>query len=853
MSFSGFGSCSVDGVVARILISHAGKDRPWAEWARWHLEAAGHPTELDSVDWAPGTNFVEAMDRALHRDNPMLVLLSSAYLDPQRFTAGEWTARFAQRRKDPDAKLIPIRIENIDLYGGLWAPIVVPDLFDLPADQAVTVLVEAVRQVVTPAPPGALPAAPPAFPGQRTASAPAVEAGPRPPGSLPTVWNLARRNLGFTGRDGMLNGLHDALRGGSRVAVQALHGIGGVGKTQLALEYAHRFAGEYELAWWIPSEQPELISDHLSALALKLGLVSAGTASPEAVEMLQGHLRRHGRWLLIFDNAEDRDALARLLPDGPGHQLITSRNHHWTGVAQPIDVDVFSRAESVALVQSHLPQLKDDDADRLADALDDLPLAVGQAVDLIAETRLPVDAYLRNLATHTADLMGEGRPPGGYPVPLAASVALTAERLNAADPAAWQLLLLCARLGPEPIPADLFTTRPDLLSGPLRKVAAKPVAFARAVSKIGSYGLARLTETGPVLHRLVQAVLRDTTAGPSNHRAIVERLLVAAEPDNPTDPRWWPRWQVLLPHLLAADPTSSDSADLRLMTSRAMWHLMDRGEARDALPLVQQFHQVWTAQHGPDDESVLAIAHTLAEIHSTLGNYRQSRELNQENLARHRRLHGNRHIDVLNSALGLAGNLRAVGRFEDARVLDEETLAEYRRTIGYDDPRTLNSATGLAVDLYDLGEYEEARQLIEDTLSRQKRVLGDEHPATLITAQNLAVVLQELGDPDRAGELTRETWKLRRRVLGDNHPNSLVSAHNLAVHLHRAGDYEAACQLHQENLTRRQQVLGAEHPDTVESAYALAEDLDALGRHADADDVRRGLPPKEDQEGHGAE
>jgi hypothetical protein len=192
MSFSGFGSCSVDDVVSRILISHAGKDRPWAEWARWHLEAAGHPTELDSVDWAPGTNFVEAMGRALHRDNPMLVLLSSAYLDPQRFTAGEWTARFAQRRKDPDAKLIPLRIENIDLYGGLWAPIVVPDLFDLPADQAVTVLVEAVRQVVTPAPPGALPAAPPAFPGQRTASAPAVEAGPRPPGSLPTVWNLAR-------------------------------------------------------------------------------------------------------------------------------------------------------------------------------------------------------------------------------------------------------------------------------------------------------------------------------------------------------------------------------------------------------------------------------------------------------------------------------------------------------------------------------------------------------------------------------------------------------------------------------------------------------------------------------------
>jgi tetratricopeptide (TPR) repeat protein len=853
MSFSGFGSCSVDGVVARILISHAGKDRPWAEWARWHLEAAGHPTELDSVDWAPGTNYVEAMDRALHRDNPLLVLLSSAYLDPQRFTADEWTARFAQRRKDPDAKLIPIRIENIDLYGGLWAPIVAPDLFDLPADQAVTVLVEAVRQVVTPAPPGALPAAPPAFPGQRTASAPAVEAGPRPPGSLPTVWNLARRNLGFTGRDGMLNGLHDALRGGSRVAVQALHGIGGVGKTQLALEYAHRFAGEYELAWWIPSEQPELISDHLSALALKLGLVSAGTASPEAVEMLQGHLRRHGRWLLIFDNAEDRDALARLLPDGPGHQLITSRNHHWTGVAQPIDVDVFSRAESVALVQSHLPQLKDDDADRLADALDDLPLAVGQAVDLIAETRLPVDAYLRNLATHTADLMGEGRPPGGYPVPLAASVALTAERLHAADPAAWQLLLLCARLGPEPIPADLFTTRPDLLPGPLRKVAAKPVAFARAVSKIGSYGLARLTETGPVLHRLVQAILRDTAPSPATNRTVVDRLLAAAVPDTPTDPRWWPRWQVLLPHIIAADPASSDSADLRFITDNAMWHLTARGEARDALPLTEQLHQAWIARHGPDDESVLAITHTLAEIHRTLGHYRQARDLNQENYERRLRRYGNRHVDVLNSTLSLAGNLRSMGHFDEARVLDEGALAGYRRIIGDNHPFTLNAAANLAVDLFELGEYERARQLIEDTLARQKRVLGPEHPETLAAAQSLTLVLQELGSPERARELATETWKSQRRVLGDNHPDSLMSAHNMAVHLHRAGDYEAAHHMNRENLTRRRQALGAEHPDTVESAYALAEDLDALGRHTEADEVRRGLPPEQDRPGYGAE
>jgi tetratricopeptide (TPR) repeat protein len=828
-SFSGSICCNVDGVSDRIVISFADRDRAWAEWARWHLEKAGHAIELDSVDRAPGTNAVEAMNRALRRDNPLLVLLSAAYLDPERLTTDEWTARMAQRRRDPAATLIPLRVENVDLHDGLWAPIVVPDVFGLPPDRAVTLLLDAVRRVVDPGPAGSLTTVAPAYPGRQAAGDP----GPRPPGSLPPVWNLARRNPGFTGRDAMLNRLHDTLSGGSRVAVQALHGMGGVGKTQLALEYAHRFAGEYDIVWWIPAEQPELIGDHLATLAQddQLRLTTPGTSTPDSMKALRAHLRRTGRWLLIFDNAEDRDHLAPWLPDGPGHLLITSRNPNWTGVAQPVDVDVFTRAESIALLQSSLPDIDEDIADRLAGHLGDLPLAVGQAMDLLAETRMPVASYLRDLAGHTAELMREGGPPAGYPLSLAATVSLAADRLGAADPAAGQLLTLCAHLGPAPIPTDLFTARPDPLPKPLQKIARRPVAFARTLAQLSRYGLARLTDDGPVLHRLVQAVVRDTDPRPDVNRGVAERLLVAAQPDDGSLPQWWPRWTVLLPHILAVDPATSGNRQLRQTAHDAVWHLTARGDAGTALPLAEHLHRAWTQRLGPDDDSTTMIAATLAVVHRQLGNFRRSNDLEQANLTRTRKLQGTDHPHTLTAASNLARGLYRSGEFERARRLDEDTLTRRRRVLGDDHLDTLRSAGNLARDLYQLGDFERAREMDEDLFARFRKLVGDDHPDTLRAAVALTIDLNQAGEYARARALGGDTFARRRRVLGDDHPDTLNAAVNLARSLSHLGEYEQARRLDEDTLDRSRRVRGEDHPETLNTALCLTVDLDRAGDH----------------------
>jgi transcriptional regulator with XRE-family HTH domain len=243
------------------------------------------------------------------------------------------------------------------------------------------------------------------------------------PGAAPGVWNIPARNPGFTGRDGLLAQLRDRLLAGGAAVVQAMHGMGGVGKTQLAAEYAHRFAASYELAWWIDAEQGGLIGDQVLALGSALGCVPAGAGTGVARAVVLAKLRKRGRWLLVFDNAETPAELAPWLPGGNGHVLITSREPGWAELAAPVAVDVLARAESVALLQHRIAGLTEADADRLAAGLGDLPLALAQAAAFMAATGTPAGEYLELLQARPDPcwtcryrgrlIHGRWRPPPG--------------------------------------------------------------------------------------------------------------------------------------------------------------------------------------------------------------------------------------------------------------------------------------------------------------------------------------------------------------------------------------------------------------------------------------------------------
>jgi len=649
------------------------------------------------------------------------------------------------------------------------------------------------------------------------------------PGPVRAWGNVPARNPSFTGREEQLARIRRALAGeGGRAAVQALHGMGGVGKTQLAIEYAHRHSGDYDVTWWLDSENTTLMTQQYADLAAELGAAQKGLPQDAMRRALLSDLHRRPRWLLIFDNAEDPAFLRDWLPSGPGHVIITSRSQNWAELAAPVLVDVLPRRESVDLLRARVPGIMTAEADALAGALGDLPLALAQAAAYLAETRIPATGYTQLLKDRAATLLSKGKPLT-YRDTLSAATTLACDRLRGTDKDAAALASICAFLAPEPVPVGWLITAAGNLPDGLPARLADPLERDDLMAALTRTSLARLNDDGLIMHRLTQAILRARPAEPDKIRAHAEAVVTANTPEVTEAPDTWPTWGRLLPHLLALEPEHSSNPNLQMAVVKAAGYLMAAGKAADALSLAARVHRLWHDRLGPSDRETLKISNAVANAHRLLGHFGHARQLGEDILSTTRRLYGDDDPDTLTVENTVAIALHHLGDYHAARELHEHALQHLRRVLGDDHHLTLATAVNLAQDLHALGDYHAARGLSQDSLQRCRRILGDDHIATLESAHNLGSALRELGDHHAARTLHEDTLTRSRRVQGNDHPVSLNIASDLAADLRTLGDNHAARALDEDTLTRSRRVLGDDHPDTLRRAENLTEDLRALG------------------------
>jgi hypothetical protein len=801
------------------FVSHAGRDTVWAEWLAWQLQEAGYTVELDVWDWAPGEDFVVRMQGALEAADRLLAVCSQAYFS-SAFGGAELRAAFAGSAA-AEGRIVPVLIEPVTLPP-LYAPLIHLDLTGLDEAAAAARL----RARLTGGRPTNTPPFPKLAPSDR----------PRFAGAFPAVWRVPPRNPRFTGRDGMLAELRRRLRTDEpTLVVQALYGLGGVGKTQLATEYAHRFAADYDVVWWIDAEQPVLIPEQLAALATRLNLAPGPTVT-DAVERLLGELRNRARWLLVFDNAERPSDVAGYRPGGAGHLLITSRSPGWSALGGRLEVDVLARAETVALLRARIPALTEELADKLAAELGDLPLAAAQAAGYLEQTDLPPGDYLRRFRTRRATLLARGEVVG-YSGRLDTAWALSLERLRQEDPAAVQLLELSAFLAPEPIPLSLMSDHAELLDEPLRSVAADPDALTDAVGALVGYSLARRHPDGFQVHRLVQAVIRQRLS-PDRQQAAADRvlaLLATAAPDAPSDPASWPAYARLASHVLATAPLADHAPGGRQLVLNTIRYLQAHGDSHASRSIGEQLLNRWRTSLSPDHPDTLTVASRLTLALNLEGEAEAARSLAAETLQRCRRVLDPDHPTTLIAATALALALSELREAEQARALGQDTLERCRRVLGPDHSTTLLTAAALTSALVQLGKAEQARALGEDTLERCRRVLPPGHPTTLAAATSLSFALNHVGEAEEARALGEDTLERCRRTHGPDHPVTLWAAHTLTLSLIRLDEAEQARALAADTLQRCRQVLGPDHPTTLAAAAALPL---ALVRPGEAEQAR---------------
>ncbi|MFC7529109.1 tetratricopeptide repeat protein [Actinoplanes sp. GCM10030250] len=668
-----------------------------------------------------------------------------------------------------------------------------------------------------------------------------VDAGTLPPpqraggrGGVPH--NLPPASAVFEGRDvADLAALLNGADGGVVVGQAAVHGLGGIGKSELANQYARSYMSGYRLVWWITADNRSAVGLGLAALTERLHPVA--TLAANAQEWARGWLQSNTDWLLVLDNVEDINDIADLLGlvSGRGHVLVTTRRDlraRWRGLGfRTLQLEVLDRTSSIRLLRE-LTDLDDAaGAGRLAERLGDLPLGLQQAAAYVSQhDGMTFDHYTALLTEEFGRAAGNAGVGDTGQRTMAAVWTVTMRSVAESSAVAATVLDVMAWLGADPLPESV-----------LYPLAHEPRDVDDALAILASYSMIKRRSRALTVHRLVQAVTRNQNVVDERATAVrgsAVQLLVKAAPEDPiANVAGFPMWAALIPHVQALVeqlPADHESTAMLFVLDRAASYQQHQGNFDAATALFEQALADSERILGSGNELTLAVRANLGGCYREVGRVGLSITIFEEVTADCERISGPDHAHTLTARANLAASYWRAGRTDEALTIQEQLVADSDRALGTEHPTTLNAYANLANLFREVGRTNDTIPIYERVLAIREQILGPDHPNTLTARGNLAASYRQASRTVEAITIEESVAADLERVLGPDHPHALTARGNLASSYQSAGRTAEAISIFERLAADIERVLGPEHPHTLTLRNNLAVTYWDAGRSTEA-------------------
>ena len=814
-----------------LFVSYNRHDRAFAEWIAWILEDAGHSVTIEAWDFRAGGNFVQYMDRAVTEADITIAVLSETYLNAA-YTQPEWGAAFAQDPTGDKRKLIPVRVKECNV-SGLLSQIVYIDLVGLEEKAAQERLLCEIFQTRL------KPDRKPTFPGNQELTA--SRSKPVFPPSIPA--NLPRISDVFVGREVDLEELHEKLQTGRATAISAIAGMGGIGKTELAAQYAvqHRDLGTYPggICWLKGREElgTQIVGFGRSRLRLSI---------PDDVDLSEQVRLCWEQWqaeesLIVFDDVQEYGNIESFLPPQQSYfkVLLTTRSRFGSPV-QNHEIQVLSEVASLNLLRAVVSDGRIDQdleiAKQVCEWLGYLPLGL----ELVGR-------YLaRRKGTSIAKLWGRLQAQK-----LAAKALLEAEPsmtaslgVTAAFELSWQELDLKAQQLAALLSLFALAEIPwSLVQACLPEVDEEELEDLREEQLVNLSLLNCDREDVFSLHQLLReffAVKRSQMPEDEEWKRSFCRVMSAIALQMPIT---WTlssieQFSATLPHLeeatTALEPWLADS-DVHKPATRIGRFYQEQSSFGAAEKWLLYGRSISTQRLGERHPDVATSLNNLAELYRSQGRYEEAEPLHIQALDLSRSLLGENHPDVATSLNNLALLYKLQGRYEDAEPLYIQSLELMRSLLGENHPNSVASLNNLALLYQSQGRYEEAELLLIQAMESSHSLFGKTHPDVAQGLNNLALLYHAQGRYEEAEPLLIQALESRRLLFGKTHPDVAQGLNNLALLYHAQGRYEEAEPLYIQALELWRSLLGETYPGVAQGLNNLAALYSSQERYEEAE------------------